>query len=161
MRPPPPPFFSAEDAASAIHRLRLLVSPHLRQRRTPCVSFSAADAPCTSLLAPDAPFVFLSAPVLGTSKHISKSRLSHIEPNPNQTRNDAIPQRVPFGRHFFEGTKIACGTLVLHFDHQILPISSQAYIFLRHFTGASIFGLLFSYLPRVGVGCPFFLLNTL
>ena len=28
---------------------------------------------------------------LGISKHISKSRPSHIEPKPNKTRNDTIP----------------------------------------------------------------------
>ena len=34
-----------------------------------------------------------------------------------------------FWSTFFEGTKIARGALFLHFDHQILPIFSQAYIF--------------------------------
>ena len=29
-----------------------------------------------------------------------------------------LPQRVPFGQHFFGGTKIACGILFLHFDRQ-------------------------------------------
>ena len=40
-----------------------------------------------------------------------------------------IPQRAPFGQHFFGHTKIACDTLFLHFDHQRLLISSQAYLF--------------------------------
>ena len=51
-----------------------------------------------------------------------------------------LSQRVPFGQYFFGHTKMACGTLFLNFGHQILPIFSQAYIFLRRFTGASIFG---------------------
>ena len=38
------------------------------------------------------------------------------------------PQRDPFGQHFSGRTKIACDTLFLHFDHQRLPIFSQAYL---------------------------------
>ena len=35
----------------------------------------------------------------------------------------------PFWSTFFRRTKIACGTMFLHFDRQILPIFSQAWLF--------------------------------
>ena len=49
----------------------------------------------------------------------------------NQWINFDQPQRFPFGQYFFERTKIVCGTLFLHFDRQILPIFSQAWLFSR------------------------------
>ena len=85
---------------------------------------------------------------------------SHI----NGPSRSGFPQRVPFGQHFLDSKNCLClwySTYSCILITKYYPFSCELKPFLRHFVGASIFGSIFSCLPRVVMGYHFPVVYTL